>query len=76
MNFVNAMLTNNLFERYYKRLCGPLDMKCRKCWMRIMHVHEADDEIQLSNIVNEKSLPTLTSAPSIEIVKESNKTVA
>ena len=47
MNFVNAMMTNKIFVGYYRKICAPLDVKCRKCCMRI--IHGTTDEIRLSN---------------------------
>lgn len=58
-NFVSAMLTNKMFDSYYKKLCGALDMKCKKCWIRILDADEV--ETRLSEMIDTGSKPETAS---------------
>ena len=54
-NFVTAMLTNKIFDGYYKKICGMMDELCRKCCMKIVH----REEDKLADIVNDKSVSSV-----------------
>ena len=43
-NFVNSIIImDSIFSKdLYWKLCGKLDMKCRKCWMRILNIERKD----------------------------------
>ena len=46
-NFINVILMNKAFDRYYIKFCGSLDIRCRKCWMR--RLDSVQNEKQLAN---------------------------
>ena len=64
-NFVSAMLTNKMFNGYYRRLCGILDRKCKICWMKV--INGIEDEIQLKDILHEMSLKSKSSKYDAEL---------
>ena len=44
-NFVNTMLTQQLFDNEYNRICGYCDKRCRECMKGMVQNKESDDLI-------------------------------
>ena len=51
-NYINVILINKAFDRYYTKLCSSLDRKYNRCWMKLLAAHQ--NEKQLSNMMNVK----------------------
>lgn len=67
-NFVNVMLTYNVFDKYYYTICGSVDNLCRACWMRAINGKSDIGAAQLNIMMTDGSstsptTDTCTSSP-------------
>ena len=70
-----------MFNKHYHRICGCIDKRFRRCWLRIIMGEQMKDEIQLATMMSKtKSVDTInmstptethtSQSPDIEIVTD------
>lgn len=62
-NFITFMLSYKHFDKLYDKLLGCIDIKCKQCWIRILHV---ESQKNLGIVVSQSNVTTdiiISSAP-------------